>query len=270
MLQVDFHCHTIASHHAMNTIEEMLRQADRMGMQAIAITDHCPGVDNFFWLIANEPKKANWKNLIKGPDIHYVKTFTNRYQPPEDIQAKLFKGLECNILQEGASGTDVPDILSADLDLIIASIHPLIHLFNSKDKSLVTERVLMAMEDPIDVIGHPFRRGFNPDIEALVTMASEKGIALELNNASLRLVKSESRLLIDMLRLSKEKHCRISLASDAHCTNELGLDESIVPLLDETAFPEELIVNRNFESARAFVDERKKVRREMKPKNSLK
>ncbi len=39
MLKVDFHTHTLASGHAMNSLEEMLLQADRIGLEGIAITE---------------------------------------------------------------------------------------------------------------------------------------------------------------------------------------------------------------------------------------
>ncbi len=263
MLCVDFHCHSIASGHAMNTIEELLRHADRKGIKGIAITDHCPGIDNTFWLLKNKPDLADWKHNIKGPDIHYIKTFVSRYQPPEEIKTKLFKGLECNILQSGSLATDLPASLSTKLDLVIASLHPLPPLFETKDKTIVTERVLLAMEEPIDVIGHPFRKGYDPDPELLVRKAIDKEMALELNNASISLKKTELSSLKRMLELSKSLGCQIVLSSDAHTTSELGRDEGILPLLTETDFPDELIVNKTIESSIRFIERRKTIRREM-------
>jgi len=247
----------------MNTIEELLRHADRKGIKGIAVTDHCPGIDNTFWLLKNKQAQANWQYGIKGPDIHYIKTFLSRYQPPEEVKAKLFKGLECNILQSGPMATDLPLSLAAKLDLVIASIHPLPSLFETKDKTIVTERVLLAMDDPIDLIGHPFRKGYDPDPELLVRKAIDKEIALELNNASMSLKKTELSSLVQMLELSKKLGCQIALSSDAHATNELGRDDYILPLLAETKFPDELIVNKTIKSSIEFIERRKKIRREM-------
>ena len=62
MLNIDFHTHTIKSEHAVNTIEETLRQAEINGMEAIALTDHSPGIDNILWLQTQPPDMRNWKN----------------------------------------------------------------------------------------------------------------------------------------------------------------------------------------------------------------
>ena len=39
---VDLHCHTVASTHAHSTILENIAEAKEMGLEAIAITNHCP------------------------------------------------------------------------------------------------------------------------------------------------------------------------------------------------------------------------------------
>ncbi len=41
---LDSHTHTIISGHAYNTIQEMALTAKKMGLQAIAITDHGPTI----------------------------------------------------------------------------------------------------------------------------------------------------------------------------------------------------------------------------------
>lgn len=260
MLKVDFHTHSLASHHALNSIEEILRQADQLGIAGIAITDHGPGTDNAIKIAQNTDIPNHWSDRIKGPDTHFFKVFLSRYEAPGNIKTKLFKGIECNIFGSGDEIIDLPKNLVADFDIVIASVHPLPYIFELKDQKSIAERMIMAMSAGVDVIGHPFHKTFMLDQELIVRAAAEKGVALELNNSSLRLKKAEEPTILKMLELAKNFGCRISLASDAHVANELGSDECIRPLLRQSGFPEELIVNHSLESACEFVNQRKKIR----------
>ncbi|NQU64844.1 MAG: PHP domain-containing protein [SAR324 cluster bacterium] len=260
MLTIDFHTHSIASGHGMNTVEELLRQADRIGLSGIAITDHSPGFDNTVWLSQNRTADFCWEENFKGPDVPYFLNLLSRYEPPTDIRAWLFKGIECNILSHGDRPTDVPVFISDRFDVVIASVHPITPIFVVESSLQVTERIIKAMDDPIDIIGHPFHKRYSPLMEPLLDAAVEKGIALEVNNSSLQLGKADQDQIRHMLEMAAVKKCRITLASDAHMANELGGDQAINQILDQMDFPEELIINRSKESALDFVKQRKKVR----------
>lgn len=261
MLNVDFHTHSLASHHALNSIEEILQQADQLGMAGIAITDHGPGTDNAVHIAQSQTQIYHWSDRIKGPDTHYFKVFLSRYQAPESIKTKLFKGIECNIFGTGDEIIDLPKNLVGDFDLVIASVHPLPYIFELRDQERIAERMIMAMGAGADIIGHPFHKTFVLDQELIVRTAAEKGVAVELNNSSLRLKKAEGPTILKMLELAKRFDCKISLASDAHVNAELGSDENIRPLLSQSTFPEELIINHSLESACQFVNQRKEIRR---------
>ncbi len=264
MLTVDFHTHSIASIHALSTIAELLHQADKNKMDGIAITDHSPGIDNTAWLIKNQPLNTLWQNQIKGPDLAYFKTLLSRYQQPSDVKAQLFKGIECNILSQSDRLTDVPIFMADHFDIVIASLHPLPLLFKVENRNQITERVIAAMDDPIDIIGHPYQHGCCPIMEPLVTAAVEKEIALELNNLSFQLGKANTEQAVLMLKLAKQKGCCVAVSSDAHMSTELGGDTKIKQLLSEAKFPEQLIINRTIQATRAFVKTRKKIRVEKK------
>jgi len=266
MLSVDFHTHSLASGHALNSIEELLRHADRLGMQGIAVTDHGPGTDNAILLKNSENFSQVWQNRIVGTDIHYFNVLISRYQAPSDIQVRLFKGIECNIYGQGTPVIDLPPTLIDKFDLVIASLHPLPYIFDLKDKVQVTERLLEAMEEPLDIIGHPFQKAFDLDMALIVQTAAEKNVVLELNDDSIRQQKTEVRSMQQMLQLAKKHDCRISLSSDTHAANELGSDETTSKLLAEARFPRELIVNDSIEAAVRFVEERKRIRAQMKAK----
>jgi histidinol phosphatase-like PHP family hydrolase len=247
----------------MNSIEEMLRQAEQMGMAGIAITDHSPGTDNTVQFAQNKEYDYHWSQRIKGPDTHYFKVLISRYQAPEEIKVRLFKGIECNILGEGMPVVDIPTDLVSKFDLVIASVHPIPFLFEFRSQGHLTERIVLAMDESIDIVGHPFHRNYeSSDQEFIIKTAAEKNVALELNNSSLRLKKAQQTTMLKMLELAKKHDCRISLASDSHVANELGGDGHIRPLLEQVHFPGELIVNNTLEDATAFVEERKKIRAE--------
>jgi putative hydrolase len=248
----------------MNTLEEMLRRSDQLGISAIALTDHGPATDNSIQTAQNRDEPYKWYKRIKGPDEHYFKVLVTRYQPPEEIKTRLFKGIECNILGEGRSVVDIPWTLVTKFDVVIASVHPIPYLFEVRDQNHVTERLLMALDQPIDIIGHPFHKNFESDQKLIVKSAAEKEIALEVNNSSLRLKKAHDATILQMLEFAKKYDCKISLSSDSHAANELGSDECIRPLLQQAEFPVELIVNHSLEAACNFIENRKKIREERK------
>ena len=266
MLRVDFHTHTIKSEHAVNTLEETLRQAEKNGMEAIASTDHCPGIDNTCLLPSSSEERQSWKRRIRGPDIHYFNILLTRYQAPPDTPVVLFKGIECNILSDGEVVADVPLKFADRFDIVIASLHAFPFLFEVKSKEQITERMITAMEHPIDILGHPYMRSSCPHLEPLAKAAADRGIVLELNNAALKLNKAPVENVASMLRFARRFDCRISLGSDSHMNNELGADREIDRLLKELEFPEELIVNATLADAQRYVAERKEYRSKFVPR----
>ncbi len=264
MLTVDLHTHSIASVHGLNTIEELLRQADKNGLAGIAITDHSPGIDNSMWLSQNRTGESCWEENIKGPDVPYFMTLLSRYEPPSDIRVRLFKGIECNIHSDHDRATDVPIFISDQFDVVIASVHPIPPIFIVENSLQVTEKMIKAMDDPIDIIGHPFHKRYSPLMEPLMDAAVEKNIVLEVNNSSRQLGKADREQVQQMLEMAEKKKCRIALSSDAHMTNELGGDDEINLILDKMEFPQELIVNHSETSTLDFIEQRKKVRAEIK------
>lgn len=262
MLVVDFHTHSIQSSHAINTLEELLYCAREKNIQAMAITDHSPGIDNTLYYLQQADNFPSDFRRIKGPDYHYFHVLLTRYQSPPEISVQLFKGIECSILSHSSRATDLPLKLAPLLDIVIGSVHTLPHLFQFKNSEQVTEKMIAAMGEPIDIIGHPCQTSSCPNLEPVVKKAAESGIAMELNYCSLHLKKASFQDTTKMLKLAIKYDCSISLGSDAHMSNELGMDDEPKLLLDELNFPPDLIVNNSLESARAFVASRKKIRQD--------
>ena len=100
-LIADLHTHTLFSSHAFNTVTEMITQAQKLGLKAIAITDHGP----------------------KMPDSGHVWHFINKNQLPKKMDdLVILYGAEANVMNiEGE--LDIGEYYLKDLDWVIASIH---------------------------------------------------------------------------------------------------------------------------------------------------
>ena len=88
--------------------------------------------------------------------------------------------------------------------------------------------------------------------------AKEYGVALELNNSKSLHNRTTPECTRKLLQACKTVGCKIALGSDTHAIEELGRDDSILPYLQETSFPESLLVNNTADKAFAFIKERKK------------
>jgi putative hydrolase len=102
------------------------------------------------------------------------------------------------------------------------------------------------------ILTHPDHDSFPLNFERLVPHAKKHGVALELNNACTMLKKSQKETTLKMLSICKETGCCIAVNSDAHTLNELGRYDAVTPYLEQTRFPEELIINSTPEKAISF------------------
>ncbi len=184
----DLHSHSTWSSDGKNTIEEMAREAKRLGRSYIAVTDHSHYL-------------RDGRLEAQSIEIDKVQAKLGRF--------KLLKGVEANIRADGS--VDVADEVLADRDWVMASIH------SGLDKDL-TERVLSAMDNPnVDCIGHLTGRKLNRrepadvDLERIVERALETGTFLEINAQPDRLDLRDAHA-----RLAGEAGVKIVISSDSH------------------------------------------------------
>ena len=184
----DLHSHSTWSSDGKNTIEEMAREAKRLGRTYIAVTDHSHYL-------------RDGRLEAQSKEIDKVQEKLGRF--------KLLKGVEANIRADGS--VDVDDDVLADRDWVMASIH------SGFDKDL-TERVLSAMDNPnVDCIGHLTGRKLNKrepadvDLERIVEKALETGTFLEINAQPDRLDLRDAHA-----RLAGEAGVKIVISSDSH------------------------------------------------------
>src|SRR6202171_1527850 len=165
------HCHTTYSD-GKNSVEEMARAAEGMGMHYITITDHSP--------------TAFYANGVKLDRLKRQWDEIDRVQ--EKVKVKLLRGTESDILRDGA--LDYPDLVLERFDVIIASIHNRYKM----NEAGMTRRLLTAMKNPFFKIwGHPLGRliqrrpPFACRVEEVLDAIAESRAAIEINGDPHRL-----------------------------------------------------------------------------------
>lgn len=220
---LDVHTHTVASGHAYSTIQEMAQRASEIGLQMLGITEHATN-------LPGAPQYIYFKNL------HVV--------PRQMYGVRLLMGVELNILDTRGTLDYGEDVLK-DLDLVIAGIHSLCWTGGTKDEN--TQGMIAAIRSPwTHIISHPGDGTADLHFEPIVLAAKENHTLLELNNSSLNPVRHKLTAhdnFCEILRLCKRYEVPIILGSDAHISFSIADYHFCTPLLQETDFPEQLIVN---------------------------
>jgi len=192
----DIHMHTNETD-GRATLEEMAEAAQRRGYEYIAITDHSKALA-----------------MANGLDEKRVVAFAARVREinRNGLGVRVFSGLECDILKDGAM--DVADDALAELDLVIGSVHSHMNL----EAAAMTDRLLRALECPhLRVMGHPTGRlllqrdAFPFDFDRVVAAAVRRGVWLEINASPERL-----DLHGTLIRSAKAKGAKFTIATDAH------------------------------------------------------
>lgn len=231
-LVADMHMHTLVSGHAFGTIREMAADAAERNLQLIGITEHGPGLpgtcDPIYFL-----------NLGDAPRTLYG--------------VQLLYGCEVNVLTGG--GLSLGRRYLDALDYAIAGIHG----FCYEDEGAVknTDNLIKCMEDPkVRFISHPDDSRYPFDYPALVQGAKEYGVALEVNNSSLRTPSFRvgcAQNYQTMLPLCMEYGVPIIVDSDAHDPAAVGNFRLAIQLLEEIGFDEQLILNNDLQKVKQFL-----------------
>ena len=111
----------------------------------------------------------------------------------------------------------------------------------------------------VNIIGHPDDSRYPVDYEQLVMAAKEKHVLLEVNNTSLNPDGPRQGAYendIKMLKLCKQLGVCISIGSDAHIKESICDFDRAYKVLEETDFPEELIVNSDYRLYEEYIGRR--------------
>ena len=239
----DLHTHTIFSQHAYSTLQENISAAQKMNLKYLAITDH----------IYNDGTKIQIKN--EATRCKYLEKEVNSNF--EENGLYVISGAEFNIAQE----LDYPNKLlklrwrpiglhGFHLDIKTLSLGNL-YIYFDKASENQTHNAFAHIERELHKVDH-CRHGERVDddiksfFRAIVRLAKEREIFLELNESSLRNDNDGNADKIKYwLPLAKEHECRIYLASDAHYSSRIGKFPLSIALLNEIDYPKDLILNCN-------------------------
>jgi DNA polymerase (family 10) len=187
-----------------NSIEEMVKEAIKLGLEYICITDHTKSLAMTGGL--DEEK------LLK--QMTEIDKLNQKYKG----KIKILKGAEVNILKDGS--LDIKDEVLAKLDFVGAAVHSHFNL----PRSVQTERIKKAMANPhVDCIFHPTGRVINRrpayevDIDEIIDYAKKTGTILEIDAYPDRLDLKDEHI-----KKCVEKEVKMVIDSDAHSVLHLG------------------------------------------------
>ncbi len=192
----DIHMHTTETD-GRASLEEMAEAARQLGYEYVAITDHSKAI-----AMANglDEKRA-------VAFAHHVRELNQR-----DLGIRIFSGLECDIMKDGA--LDLASDALAELDLVIGSVHS--HM--NQEEAEMTDRLLRALECPqLRILGHPTgrllmqREPFPFDFDRIVAEAVRRNVWLEINASPERL-----DLNGPLVRTAKSRGAKFTISTDAH------------------------------------------------------
>jgi DNA polymerase (family 10) len=194
-IQGMLHCHTNYSD-GKQTVEEMARGAEALGMSYLTITDHSPTAFYAGGLKVDRLKRQ-WEEIARVQ---------------ETVKVRLLRRTESDILADGS--LDYPDHILDQFDVIIASVHSRYRM----DENQMTERVTRAMRQPwFKIWGHALghiiqhRPPFNARVEEILDVIAESRVATEINGDPYRL---------DMepfwIREARKRKIKFVVSTDAH------------------------------------------------------
>ncbi|MGN6400484.1 MAG: helix-hairpin-helix domain-containing protein [Flavisolibacter sp.] len=183
------------------TIEEMATELINLGFEYLVISDHS--------------KAAYYANGLTEQRIkeqhRYIDELNKKLAP-----FKIFKSIECDILNDGA--LDYENKILSSFDLVITSVHS--NLDMDEDKAM--KRLLGAIANPYTtILGHMTgrlltkRKGYPVDHKTVIDACAEHNVIIEIN-------ASPSRLDIDWrwIDYAMEKGLMLSINPDAHTIEE--------------------------------------------------
>jgi DNA polymerase (family X) len=198
----DLHAHTTWSD-GNATVEEMAQAAIERCYEYLAICDHTPAVGAVRGLTADDLRRQ----------AHEIAAVNERLAP-----FRVLRGTECDILPDGR--LDLPDSILAELDWVQVSVHGGQRL-SKRDQ---TRRVERALRNPhVCCLSHPKGRYINRrpenelDVDRLIEVALEEGVALEVNGLPDRLDLRDV-----YVRQAVEAGVRIVCSTDAHSIRGLA------------------------------------------------
>lgn len=232
MLKVDLHNHTIKSSCGLCTLNEMINESIKRGLDVVGFTDHgprCGEAATHFHLYYRLPK-------------YFGKT-------------RVLFGGEFNILNENGH-IDATEKILKRLDYVIAGFHNIGE--DKEDIEKNTNSMINVMKIPkVKIISHPTYFGdFVVDIKRVAKAACEHKVLLEINLAHFKCkpkLKRESLPAIKkMIEIIKKNNHYVIINSDSHHTSEIGDDSCLDDFREELGLTDDIIINNNMEALKEY------------------
>ncbi|MBN2565485.1 MAG: histidinol-phosphatase HisJ family protein [Candidatus Eisenbacteria bacterium] len=243
---LDYHIHTSMCGHAFGEPAEYVRRAVELGLPEIGFADHMPLLRIRDEHLTMEPEEL--------PD--YVKLITDLRDSRNDITIRL--GIEMDYIPgqmdeiwQAASGIE--------FDYVYGAVHYIdgwdfgdsrhLSSYHGRDPDEAYERYFelfceAAREGGFDILAHPdlvkkhgimTRLPLRDMYEEAARCLSEVGVAIEINTSGLRKRALETYPALPFLRACAERGVPVTLGSDAHAPDQVGMDFDIALRLLERA-----------------------------------
>lgn len=187
-----------------NTIEEMALACMQKGYEYLVMSDH--SVSSFY---ANG---LSIERIEKQQDE--IDSLNKKLAP-----FKIFKSIECDILNDGRLDYDAAFL--ATFDLVICSVHQ--NLKMTEEKAM--QRILTAIENPYcTILGHPTgrlllsRKGYPIDHTKMIEACVKNNVVIEIN-ANPRRLDMDWRFIQQAIEMG----AMLSINPDAHSLD--GIDD---------------------------------------------
>lgn len=232
----DLHVHTVSSGHAYSTLEEYIKQAKKIGLKAIGITDHGPA-------------------MLGGPHYYY---FSNMGMIPEKLEGiRIYRGVEANVIN-AEGGLDLADEELAKLDIVMMAMHPRCGYENQSEEKN-TEVLVKVLNNPyVKVIAHPGNPKYPISVEKTVAIAKEKGVLLEINNSSFVYSRAGSwDRCLEFAKEIKRQDWQVVIGTDSHISPMLGNFNKALELIKKAGLSEKHVVNTSIQKIDGFFARKK-------------
>jgi len=237
MLKVDLHTHSLISGHALNTVDELAREARKKKISLLGIVEHGPSMEGapnegYFWI------------SDKLKELYGV---------------EILLGVEANIINKNGK-IDLSNNFLVKQKVVLAGIHTK----TSYDTSLEdhTLSIINAMKNPfIKIISHPFRKDFKVNVKKIVESACSTNTLLELNNQVFEEESCDQYFLESyrkMINLCRKYGHPLIIGSDAHLAKEIGEDSNIIAVKNKIGLTDDILINNRKDELKLFLRNDKK------------
>ena len=236
---IDYHIHTKLCKHAEGEICSYVEEAIKLGLSEIAFTDHIPLPDNF-----DIAHRMSYKELnVYAGWIEQMRSLYPEITIRFGIEADYYQGFEDFIEKI---------LVSYNFDIVIMSVHFLHHWpegnwvfdYNFPDKTreeIYTDYLKTIIQgintglfdvvghvDIIKVSGYSFTKLIPDKVEILLKSILKNDMSMEINTSGFRKSEKESYPGYDWLKMIKKHQVPLTIGSDAHSPNQIGLNFSHV------------------------------------------